>query len=138
MSTVLLRTLALKSKLGFGKYPDYRIEQLIALRKQPYLRWLYFNASNISFMPEILLMIGLLEKEFIPKPGVDRDAAERIMKNSIGHLATRIGAEEATKSIAKIRRKSKKAAIGKRIYAEQYVKSQNSKARLQARNHGRS
>lgn len=71
----MLRTLTLKSQLKFGKFADYRVEQMLQIEKHEYLRWVYYNSSNISFMPDILEIIGVTE--FITKPGVARELFER-------------------------------------------------------------
>ena len=72
MDMVLLRKLTRKSTLNFGKYADYTVDQV--LTKNPidginYLVWVYYNSSNISFVDEILLQLGITEENRIEKPG---------------------------------------------------------------------
>ena len=50
----LLRKLTRKSILKFGKYAEVPIQTLIDLNNHKYLRWIYFNSSNIDFMEDIL------------------------------------------------------------------------------------
>lgn len=51
---VLLRKLTLKSTLNFGKFADLTVQQCIDTKKRKYLRWVYFNCSNITFMDDVL------------------------------------------------------------------------------------
>ena len=69
----LLRTLTEKSVLKFGKYADVPISNIIALGHNRYLRWIYYNMSNISFMPDVLEKIGVKPEHIINKPGKDED-----------------------------------------------------------------
>lgn len=72
MSRVLLRTLARKSTLKFGKYYDLTVQQVIDLRGVEglkALRWYYYQASNISFNDEVLNELGIHEAIRIEKPG---------------------------------------------------------------------
>ena len=80
----LLRILTLKSKFGFGQYREYTVEKLLQINSDcckptnypfllgdqcSYLRWVYFNSSNITFIDSILDTIGIYEKYRIKKPG---------------------------------------------------------------------
>jgi hypothetical protein len=53
-SVVLLRKLTNKSVLNFGKYFDLTVQQILDTKKRKYLRWVYFNCSNITFTDELL------------------------------------------------------------------------------------
>lgn len=65
----MLRTLTLKSQMKFGKYENHTVDQILTHipRGDEYLRWVYYNMSNISFMPDLLERIGA--KTLISKPG---------------------------------------------------------------------
>ena len=69
MDTVLLRTLTQKSFMKFGKYHDLKVGEVLKADHQRYLRWVYFNSSMISFVDEILDIIGIDKKYRINKPG---------------------------------------------------------------------
>jgi hypothetical protein len=69
----LLRKLTEKSILKFGQYADVPICNLLELKKYSYLRWIYFNSSNITFFDNILFEIGIPEDFFIEKPGVNSE-----------------------------------------------------------------
>lgn len=68
MDVVLLRKLSRKSVLNFGIYKDLPVNNLLDLHNYSYLRWVYFNCSNITFMDDILLEIGVDENNRISKP----------------------------------------------------------------------
>lgn len=95
----LLRKLTLKSKLGFGKYlrytqkdsktkdivDEYTIQDILSHdnsntiipnilgNEHSYLRWIYFQMENITFIDEILDELGIYEKYRIKKPGKNPD-----------------------------------------------------------------
>lgn len=74
----LLRKLTEKSILKFGQYADVPIYNLLELKRYSYLRWVYFNSSNITFFENILLEIGITEEFFIQKPGVNNEFHEKL------------------------------------------------------------
>lgn len=65
----LLRTLTLKSKMGFGKYPNETVDFVIKQKRIAYLRWVYFNMSKINFNDEVLGLLRITPKFQIKKPG---------------------------------------------------------------------
>lgn len=69
----LLRTLTRKSILKFGKYSDLQVQNLLDLQRYKYLRWVYFNCSNISFMNDILDEIKIPLNFRIVKPSKNPD-----------------------------------------------------------------
>lgn len=75
---ILLRTLARKSVLDFGKYKDRSVQQVIDLKNVRILRWYYYNCSMISFLPDILDEIGITEEWRINKPGKDPEKGKKL------------------------------------------------------------
>lgn len=75
---ILLRTLARKSVLDFGKYKDRSVQQVIDLKNVRMLRWYYYNCSMISFLPDILDEIGITEEWRINKPGKDPEKGKKL------------------------------------------------------------
>jgi len=64
----MLRTLAYKSRMGFGKHFGVTVWEMINVLKDiDYLHWSYYNMSNISFHEDILTEIGIVNR--IEKPG---------------------------------------------------------------------
>jgi hypothetical protein len=64
----LLRKLTRKSTLKFGIHSDLSVQEMINLKKHKYLRWVYFNCSNIDFMEDVLDEIKIPSDFRIPKP----------------------------------------------------------------------
>lgn len=65
---VLLRKLSRKSIMKFGVHSLFTVQDIINLKKHKYLRWVYFNCSNIDFMEDILDEIRIPENFRIKKP----------------------------------------------------------------------
>lgn len=76
--TVLLRTLARKSVLDFGKHEGRTVQQVLDLKHTRLLRWYYYNCSMISFLPDILDEIGITEEWRIDKPGKDPEKGDML------------------------------------------------------------
>jgi hypothetical protein len=81
MKTTVLRKLSNKSKIGFGKFADLRVSEIINLQRKAYLRWLYYNVEGITFLDEILEQIGISETYLINKPGKNPDMYEQLDAN---------------------------------------------------------
>jgi hypothetical protein len=69
--TLLLRTLSLKSVLGFGRFDtkDLTVQQMIDSGQRKQLVKMYFGLSMISFTDEVLNMLHIKHEDRIPKPG---------------------------------------------------------------------
>lgn len=81
----LLRKLTLKSIMNFGKFFDLTVQQCIDTKKKVYLRWVYFNCSNITFMDEILNEINIPIEYRFDKPNKNVELGinlENIIKES--------------------------------------------------------
>lgn len=86
METILLRKMTLKSKMSFGKYTNCTIEFILNAEKE-YLRWLYYNNESITFIDEILNMLGI--ETIISKPGKDENYWDEYIKEHKSRYATR-------------------------------------------------
>ena len=76
MDRVILRKLSRKSTLNFGKYADYTVDQVLTqnpIDGMHYLIWLYYNSSNISFIEDVLIQLGITADNRIDKPGKVHD-----------------------------------------------------------------
>ena len=62
------RVLTLKSRLGFGKYANNTIQEIVNLGKNQYLRWVYYNYEHIDYIEEILNIIYITDEYRIIKP----------------------------------------------------------------------
>jgi hypothetical protein len=108
MDVPLLRTLTLKSRIGFGQFRDLTVSEIIDLAMLPYLRWLYFNMEGLTFTNEILINIKIDQDFRIEKPGRKPELHEKLMAilgdkmvwESKRHMKKRMDARNNRKSIA--------------------------------------
>ena len=124
MDTIILRKLTLKSCFEEGKFANVPVGTLIDLGHTRFLRWYYYNLSNISFVPEVLEMIGITPEWEIKKPGTNKEIGETLAlfkKQTMGDK-NRMAAYQ----------KDKKK--NKYIFTKSLDKT--SKAQLMAKNHG--
>ncbi len=142
MDVVLLRKLAWKSVLDFGKYEGQSVKQVFDLNHKRVLRWYYYNLSKISFIPEVLRAIGISEENEIQKPGTNPEKGKEIdeemdrKEKRYCKMAFLDDDEAAKKRIYcnKARRKKKDDAV--LIRSEIQDSREFSKGRMQRRNHG--
>jgi hypothetical protein len=132
MDLVKLRTLTLKSKLGFGKYSDLTISEIIDLNHQQYLRYCYYKFESINFTIDILETIGVIKAGHdnrIEKPGTNeplfRELNEKFISSSYKNNG-RIQTDRSLRVGAKIKLKT----------SIERDKIRYSKQSLQSRNHG--
>ena len=76
-SYLKLRTLALKSILGFGYYANYSVQQLLDRGMIKVILHSYYGLSKISYLPEILDAVFVAEEDRISKPGKIEDHNKR-------------------------------------------------------------
>jgi hypothetical protein len=126
---ILLRTMTLKSKLGFGKYINETVQKIIELHKIDYLRELYYKYEKITFTDEVLRLIGILSDKFdyrIEKPGTNPELYIKIFKN--------YSSEYIPKNIKKIDLKLTSLSRMKKFHSN---KVRFSKSVMQAKNQGK-
>ena len=126
---VTLRKLTEKSTLKFGQYHDIPIYNLLDLQRNTYLRWVYYNSSNITFMDNILFKIGILENELINKPGKNTEMYDLVTNRIRSKMSDKL-----IKKIDKIREKNFKAQLVQEHKNEGILFS---KSALTNRNHGK-
>ena len=68
-----LRTLTMKSKLGFGKYKDYTVQQMIDLRRNTELISAYYKLTSINYNQDILDELKIVGGYVIAKPSSDKE-----------------------------------------------------------------
>jgi hypothetical protein len=67
------RKLTKKSIVGFGKYIDLSVDNLLKRNRHIDLIYIYFNLSHITFFDDILDELRITEEHRIQKPGNDRE-----------------------------------------------------------------
>jgi hypothetical protein len=83
MDTIKLRTLTWKSVIWWGKYEGLSIRQIFDLKHTGWLRFIYYNNSEITFIDEILEKIRVFGETFdhkINKPGKDPEKGQEVSK----------------------------------------------------------
>ena len=140
MSSIRLRTLTEKSTIGFGKYKDLRIFELIALRPikgKQLLCWYYYNASKINYSKDLLNTLGISKEIQIEKPATDKGNVEFLkiaMENRI-----KLNPETALKEVRCLEHKKILSKIDKGIVLgkqSRLNKINYSSNRLMMSNHG--
>jgi len=127
-----LRTLTEKSTLGFGKYSDARVGNVLKLSSGHwYLAWIYFNCSMINFCDEVMDKLMIRDDYVIKKPGTDPEMWDKYLEAAIKKT---FGPAGLNKFIHKNRNKSKQKAK----YTGFSVRDRKkySKGNMQSRNHG--
>lgn len=125
---ILLRTLTEKSILGFGKYAEMSIRQILDLHKSVYLRWIYYNLSGITFTDEILSKIFIRKSYRIPKPGKNPALNEELL--------TKLWNNMDYKQQAHNKRRTKAEAKTSHMQLRAYDNVKFSKGRLAWKNQG--
>lgn len=80
---MVLRKLTRKSLLKFGKYAEYRVGDLLKLCRHDYLRWVYYNSSNINFFDDILDELNITKEFIIVKPGKNSELHKKILQEKL-------------------------------------------------------
>mgnify|MGYP000073549205 CR=1 FL=1 len=68
-----LRVLTRKTKLRFGKWKDYTVQELLDLRRQKSLISPYYKLTSINYTEDILNELKITKDYRIEKPGSDRE-----------------------------------------------------------------
>ena len=116
---VLLRKLSRKSVMNFGKYFDLTVQQCIDTRKKSYLKWVYFNMSNITFLDEILDELKIPFEFRFDKPNKNSELGEKLkainkelypdwFKDKLQRKAKRLNLIKSEKNEFKIERQTSK------------------------------
>jgi hypothetical protein len=80
--SVLLRILARKSIVWFGKYNGLSVQQIIDSQHGTYLRWIYYNITGITFTEDILEKLTISDNRKIKKPGIAPEMHSKIMEEN--------------------------------------------------------
>ena len=77
-----LRTLTRKSKLGFGKWKDYTVQELLDLRKPLVLISPYYKLTSINYIEDILIELNITQEYRIEKPSSNKDEYYRFLNEN--------------------------------------------------------
>lgn len=125
-SRPLYRICTKKSRLGFGKYADMTVGDVLKLQPE-YIVYLYAMKPDFSLHADILAELGL---RAIHKPGTDEEVLHEY------RIAQREGLTDEQIMHGKYKRKllKQRKAVGKLLAARQYTTFR--KGELQSANHG--
>ena len=73
MSNLLLRVMTMRSRIGFGLYPELTVQELIHLNKHSELIKMYYGLEKIDFDNEVKEQLEIKFERVIPKPGKNWD-----------------------------------------------------------------
>lgn len=88
MSIMLLRKLTKKSIIGFGKYKELTVQDIIQLKDHKYLLWLYYFNSIIDFCEELKNELFITHERVILKPGKDESMYGCFYRNILNDIIT--------------------------------------------------
>tara|TARA_R110000851_G_scaffold45193_3_gene110888 strand:+ start:428 stop:775 length:348 start_codon:yes stop_codon:yes gene_type:complete len=77
-----LRILTRKSKLGFGKWKDYTVQELLNLKKYMVLISPYYKLTSINYIEDILVELKITEQYRIKKPSSNKEEYYRFLKEN--------------------------------------------------------
>ena len=129
---VLLRKLTRKSVLNFGQYEGMSVQQLLDTKKQNYLRWVYYNCSNIDFFSDVLDELRIAKDFIITKPSKNPEMFLKLKEHIFECLPEQL--KEMT--IKNRGKKAKKINNAVAIKASKVDKIKFSKNSLIRKNHG--
>ena len=124
-TVILLRTMTYKSKIEGGKWEGCAVQDLINTYHFRALRYMYYNYSKITFIPEILETIGIPDEFLISKPGKNPELANKLNDLKIDNMSF------------KARVHSERRDKYKKLYRERKILKETllSKGKLQSLNH---
>lgn len=123
-----LRVLTRKSKLGFGRYSDWTVSDML-IYKPSYIPWAYYCVSGISFCEDILQQCGINNR--IEKPGRDESAFRAYQKEKTD-MFSKDERDHHFWRISQVKKKKARAALTRAITNTSFTKGE-----LQSINHGR-
>lgn len=130
----LYRKLAFKSRLGFGRYADATVQDLLKVGEEEYLIWVYYNSDRIDFLPEVREAIGITQ--LIDKPGKNPELGQEIIRARHRESWGALTAEEKKLRYMKrctLARKAEKARYAEACSSNRH---ESKKDILRAKNHG--
>lgn len=141
MEVLHLRTMTLKSIIGFGLYKDYSVNDMFIQNKRKELLSMYYRLDRISFNQEIKDKLFITKERELNKPGKDMIRATEIIKqcmndyyDSLNRLMTETAIMLRCNKIKRTRNKLLKSRV---LKVERINKAATTKARLQTKNHGK-
>lgn len=127
MDVIRLRVLTKKSKIGWGKYANNTVGELIESKQFNELLWLYYHIQWLTYTDDLLDELKIFKEFRIEKPGVNHEMHQKRIVNFLNFVT------EGNGSLIMYHRKRKKAQFNLKMMEDKEVLS---KRKLQAYNHG--
>ena len=127
MDVIRLRVLTKKSKIGWGKFANNTVREMIEGRHFNELLWLYYHIQWLTYTDELLDELKIFKEFRIQKPGINPDMHQKRIVNFLNFATDGKGA------LIMYNRKLKKARFNLKMMEDKEVLS---KQKLQAYNHG--
>ena len=77
-----LRILTRKSKLGFGKWKDYTVQELLDLKRHMELISPYYKLTSINYIEDILIELKITPEYRIEKPSSNKEEYYRFLNEN--------------------------------------------------------
>lgn len=133
MEITTLRRCTMKSKIGFGRYPNDTIEKVLSADGGSWIRQIYYTVETIDFTDDVKEAAEI--KVIIDKPGKSEAAWMENRRIITAERRAAMTDEERMRHVAHMRKIEK---VRSRAYRKSdYFGSRLSKGQLQAVNHGR-
>jgi t-SNARE complex subunit (syntaxin) len=84
-----LRTMTKKSKMGFGKYKDKTVQEMIDLRRTLDLISAYYKLTSINYQEDILTELKITEQYRIEKPSANKEMYYKFLNENGYKLRSR-------------------------------------------------
>lgn len=110
--TARYRIMTERSRMGFGKYADLTVGDVLRL-DETYIPFAYYTCGMVSFCDDILDALQLTR---IPKPGTDPEAWRRWKQDFFAQMSD----EEAMRFHAHLKSMLKARAVSAKCRAERY------------------
>ena len=127
MDVIRLRVLTKKSKIGWGKFANNTVGEMIEGRHFNELLWLYYHIQWLTYTDELLDELKIFKEFRIQKPGINPDMHQKRIVNFLNFATDGKGA------LIMYNRKRRKARFNLKMMEDKEVLS---KQNLQAYNHG--
>jgi len=125
---ILLRTLTEESIIGFGKWTDLKVGDVLAKKYYVQIRWIYYNCSMITFFDNILEEVGITKGDRIEKPGKNPDKFKELQKIFVKY--------RSFLNNSHLKSKARKIARGKISNTRRVENIRYSKGVMQSKNQG--
>lgn len=139
---IRLRILTEKSIVQTGKHTGWTVEKTIT-HDPRYIVWMYYNLEKVTFVDSIIQQFPVIVKNPIRKPGVNKEFYQSLFDPDFERFEDK-STDEMLRILRAMRINGKYSQSMQMKYKQRIKKKKDikmhetvSKAKLQAKNHGR-